>query len=221
MRLGTWYRMELLRRLGFQDVTGRVLDVGGFDGVWAASLRSATPVVVDLDPRRGLDVPFVAADGCHLPFPDTSFDVVFAFDVMEHVEAETDLLRELGRVTRTGGQLVVTTPDVGIAVFPRFLQPWVNRRWGHHRVPGFTPEHVREVVQEAGTAEVQVTSIRAGTYRFWYLPLRLLWRVAPGPGRYLVAKVAARDASRLEGRGGYVLAHAVRVSTSTPRAAAG
>jgi SAM-dependent methyltransferase len=59
-----------------------------------------------------------AAAGCvargvleRLPFPDGSFDVVSAFDVLEHVVDPDAALREIHRLLRPGGVLVGATPD--------------------------------------------------------------------------------------------------------------
>ena len=46
-----------------------------------------------------------------LPFADASFDVVTAFDVLEHVPRPELLLAEAARVLRPGGLLVGATPD--------------------------------------------------------------------------------------------------------------
>ncbi|MBW0110240.1 demethylmenaquinone methyltransferase, partial [Pseudonocardia sp. KRD-182] len=55
----------------------------------------------------GRAVPKVAADALHLPFADASFDAVTISFGLRNV-ADTDLaLRELARVTRPGGRLVV------------------------------------------------------------------------------------------------------------------
>lgn len=45
-----------------------------------------------------------------LPFPDGSFDAVFAFEVIEHVEDDIGLLSEMARVSRAGGLLLLSTP---------------------------------------------------------------------------------------------------------------
>ena len=46
-----------------------------------------------------------------LPFPDGTFDVVNVADVIEHLPDPEGLLRELGRVSRPGGTIVVATPQ--------------------------------------------------------------------------------------------------------------
>jgi SAM-dependent methyltransferase len=45
-----------------------------------------------------------------LPFADASFDLVTALDVVEHLDDDLGALREIGRVLRPGGQLLMTVP---------------------------------------------------------------------------------------------------------------
>jgi SAM-dependent methyltransferase len=51
-----------------------------------------------------------ATAGGALPFPGGSFDAVLAFEVIEHVEDDTGLLTEMGRVSRPEGVLILSTP---------------------------------------------------------------------------------------------------------------
>jgi SAM-dependent methyltransferase len=59
--------------------------------------------------RRGLGE-VVQAGVEALPFEDGSFDIVFATDVLEHVDDDAGALRELARVSQPGGLLVATVP---------------------------------------------------------------------------------------------------------------
>jgi SAM-dependent methyltransferase len=45
-----------------------------------------------------------------LPFADASFDLVCAFDIIEHVEDDNAALAELARVARLGGTVMLSTP---------------------------------------------------------------------------------------------------------------
>ncbi len=47
-----------------------------------------------------------------LPYPDASFDLVTCSEVLEHVENYRAVLREIRRVLKPGGLMVVTTPNV-------------------------------------------------------------------------------------------------------------
>jgi SAM-dependent methyltransferase len=45
-----------------------------------------------------------------LPFPDCTFDLVCAFDIVEHVEDDRLAFRELGRVARDGAAVIFSVP---------------------------------------------------------------------------------------------------------------
>ncbi|HEU5034633.1 MAG TPA: class I SAM-dependent methyltransferase [Mycobacteriales bacterium] len=52
----------------------------------------------------------VRADLLALPFPDASFDVVMASEVLEHIPADELAMAEIARVLRPGGRVAVTVP---------------------------------------------------------------------------------------------------------------
>jgi len=100
----------------------RVLDLGCGTGYGSDELASLahSVIAVDIAPgallqarsryeRRNLD--FSAADGAQLPFRDGSFDLVVAFEVIEHLKDWQGLLFEARRVLAPGGQLIVSTPN--------------------------------------------------------------------------------------------------------------
>jgi ubiquinone/menaquinone biosynthesis C-methylase UbiE len=63
------------------------------------------------------------AEVAPLPFPDSSFDVVLSFQVIEHVEDVSAYLREIERVLTPGGYVLIATPDRSSRLFP-FQEPW-------------------------------------------------------------------------------------------------
>lgn len=109
-----WYRAraDLLETVLAQyvDNPDRLLDVGSADGPSVGWLRTTgQQIALDLDPR-GLGPGGVCGSALALPFATGSFDVVAAFDVVEHCEPESTAIRELVRVLRSGGRLLLSFP---------------------------------------------------------------------------------------------------------------
>ncbi|TDD42711.1 class I SAM-dependent methyltransferase [Saccharopolyspora elongata] len=52
----------------------------------------------------------VSGDALALPFPDEHFDCVIASEIMEHIPEDEKAMRELVRVVKPGGRVVVTVP---------------------------------------------------------------------------------------------------------------
>ena len=139
MRLGTYYRAAVLESLGLAKCEGRVLDVGGYDGFLLSRIDAPHKVSVDIETLRlngGID--YCLGDGLCLPFSDGAFDSVYALDVLEHVDDEEQFARELLRVLKPGGRLLLSTPQSDVRIFPGVLQPWVNRKWQHFRTAGYS-----------------------------------------------------------------------------------
>jgi SAM-dependent methyltransferase len=88
--------------------------------------------------------------GDRLPFADASFDRVAVVDMLEHVPDEEAFARELARVTRPGGLLVVNTPHLKRTLLRRLRHALgqTDEKHGHLR-PGYTQERLRELL---GTA---------------------------------------------------------------------
>jgi SAM-dependent methyltransferase len=97
---------------------GRALDVGCGVGQVVARLQTAGFEAYGVDVSepnieraRNVSSRCQLYDGRKLPFPDQHFDSVGALNVLEHVEAPEDFLRELIRVVRIGGRLVISSPN--------------------------------------------------------------------------------------------------------------
>lgn len=92
---------------------GVALDLGGGAGSMTAVLEQSCERVITFDCEPSLLTHAsarVAGDLSRLPFADAAFDVVAAFDVLEHVLDEGAALREIERVLRPGGVLITSVP---------------------------------------------------------------------------------------------------------------
>jgi ubiquinone/menaquinone biosynthesis C-methylase UbiE len=144
----------LLARVARLDARGggspRVLDIGCGEGHFAALLVRAGARVVAVDVaeeplRRARDAHpelhdlRLLAPEAPLPFDDRSFDAVWAGEVIEHVADTSAWLSEVRRVLRSGGTLLLSTPDHGPL---RLLSMALcRRRFDAHFDP--RSEHVR------------------------------------------------------------------------------
>lgn len=90
---------------------GRALDVGCREGTQTRWLREQGYEVTSIDVEQGFADALVVDANAPLPFPDHTFDLVWSSEVLEHLENPTWSLTELRRVTRPGGQLILTTPN--------------------------------------------------------------------------------------------------------------
>jgi SAM-dependent methyltransferase len=92
-----------------------VLDVGFGGGGFMDTAPAGVEVRgVDSDADAVASRPTAAVVGSaeELPFEDDSFDAVHAAHVIEHLEHPERLVSESARVTRSGGRLLVATPDI-------------------------------------------------------------------------------------------------------------
>ena len=98
---------------------GRALDVGCGSG-WSSSLISEAgfdTTGLDLN-RAAFEVSesarlhFAVGDAMELPFPDASFDVVSAYQTLEHVPDPKRALGEFARVLRPGGTVAIVGPNL-------------------------------------------------------------------------------------------------------------
>jgi len=102
------------------DLDGRtVLDVGCGSGQFSqwAAMRGGRVTSLDIGvrllahARKRAESRAVAADACRLPLASDQFDVVISSECIEHTTDPRLALREIHRVTRPGGLMVVTVPN--------------------------------------------------------------------------------------------------------------
>jgi SAM-dependent methyltransferase len=101
-------------------LTGRYLDVGSGKGELLSLFADRFPKLElfacdysdQLMKRPGQNVELVDLNHEPLPFPDQQFDVVTCSETLEHLENYWRVLREIFRVLRPGGMVILSTPNV-------------------------------------------------------------------------------------------------------------
>jgi SAM-dependent methyltransferase len=124
-RASFWFRarnrliVQLLQR--YFPQARSLLDVGCGTGYVLAGVRSAMPGLaltggelfsagLDVAASRLPGVPLYQLDARSIPFRD-EFDVVGAFDVLEHIEDDERAITECAQAARPGGGLIVSVPQ--------------------------------------------------------------------------------------------------------------
>jgi SAM-dependent methyltransferase len=139
--------------------SSRILDVGCGTG---ANLE----MLANFGVAEGVDVSDDALEFCRakglkthkglaekLPFPDESFDLVTALDVVEHLDDDVAGLKEMHRVLKAGGRTLIFVPA--------FMWLWgVQDDISNHRIR-YTKKQIIERLEKAGFA------IERATYANW------------------------------------------------------
>jgi len=84
-----------------------------------------------------------------LPFEDGSFNVVIIKHIVEHLPDPVKAISEIGRVTASGGYLILATPNLG-----SLLKPWKGEKWIGYQDPTHIslkrPEEWLTMIRNAG-----------------------------------------------------------------------
>ncbi len=151
-----WYRARSdLLRAALGDQVGqptRLLDVGSADGPSVSWLGAPQHAAIDVDPRGLRPETGVCASALALPFGDASFDLVCAFDVIEHCAPDSEVLAEFSRVLVPGGRLLLSVPA--------YQWAWTDHdvSAGHHR--RYTRARLTRAVEDSGY------TVRRASYGF-------------------------------------------------------
>lgn len=159
-------------------VETRVLDVGCGTGHHISQLRERGFDVVGIEPGQDLrdraraNNPGVRIDDGdieNLEFPDASFDVVMAIEVLRHLPGPRPAIDEIARVLRPGGLAIVTAAPrwslTGYAL--------INMVTSRVQIPTFTKSkqtflserQARELMRDAGFVSVEVHGVMLGPWQ--------------------------------------------------------
>lgn len=115
----TYSKTDVMREAASLPVHGNLLDVGGGTGRVASAIRHLVDEVVVADVSLGMlkesprtTLRPVCGGSESLPFADNSFERVIMVDALHHVMDHAHSAREMFRVLKPGGVLVIEEPDI-------------------------------------------------------------------------------------------------------------
>ncbi len=141
---------KVLSRLLNSQTNYRLLDVGCGTGNILLMLQ-------DFGEAVGVDSSSVALEFCRtrnlshlqltlpdqpLPFQDETFDVACAFDLLEHIEDDLAFLKEMKRVTRKKGRILL--------IVPAHPQLWSDHDVALHHKRRYTRKQFQQIIENAG-----------------------------------------------------------------------
>jgi ubiquinone/menaquinone biosynthesis C-methylase UbiE len=178
-----WYSMffqpaYFIRRRLYESVRalapklgGKLLDFGCGSKPYIDLFTSATSYTgVDIEvsghshENEHIDIYY---DGKHLPFEDNSYDNIFSTEVFEHVFNIDEILPEIYRVLKPGGQLLITCPFV----CPEHEQPYDFARYTSFGIKHILQKHGFEVKEQIKTGNYFEAAAQVKMYFVnYYLP---------------------------------------------------
>jgi len=153
-----WGRFVSLGTPDFQD-GGKMLDVGCGNGRYLLTMRTLGWDVQGVEFSesgvrvcRQANLPVHHGDLESAAFPGDSFDLITVRHVIEHIPDPQPFMRELVRVLKPGGRLVIETPNS-----QALGRAWLGGNWYANDVPRhlilFSPDNLSQLARNHGLNE--------------------------------------------------------------------
>jgi SAM-dependent methyltransferase len=186
-RAGQQRRLEMLLNAAGGRIKGQVLENGCGVGMYVEHLASLGGQVFGLEydferahAAAGRSPNIINAAGEHLPYPDSTFDLILSHEVLEHVQNDALAVYEMVRVLRspdpasgrTGGRLVLFVPNRGYPFETHGIYWRGKYHFGNIPLVNWLPRKWRDRL----APHVRVYSRRDLERLFAGLPVRLIER---------------------------------------------
>ena len=206
MRLGTYYRYLVSRKLCLPLSGNKILDIGCYDGFLLSHIDAAEKFGIDADVlKKYPNIQYIEGDFMRYNFKDEKFDRIFAFDVLEHVKEDKIFLEKIIQLLSMEGIAILSTPSTNIKIFPSFLQNWVDIRWGHIYRRGYTSQRIKQLVEDMqDDVTIDISYWNAPIFRFLYLPLSVVWRINSTISKKVLNFIVEIESRFKEGANGFL-----------------
>ena len=155
------------------DACGVVADVGCGSGALWSALKQRFSACIGLDAARydglprEIDFRAIDLDAGRLPLAEASVDAAVAVEVIEHLENPRAFARELSRIVRPGGWVVVSTPNqlsllsLLTLVVKRRFSAFQDAEYPAH-LTALLEVDLRRILEEAGLRDIRVSYTKHG-----------------------------------------------------------
>lgn len=189
------HAIEAIRPVLERDAAATVLEIGSSSGYFLSQLRSTFPWarIVGSDYIRDVTVeaaaqaptvPVVQMDIVNPPFADDTFDAAVALNVLEHIEDDGAALRNLRRILKPGGILLLEVPA------GPHLYDFYDEHLKHFR--RYRMRELRDAVRAAGMEIVRSSHLGSLIYPAYYLVKKRNQMKGRIPGHVRAAEVASQ-----------------------------
>ncbi len=125
-QVGRFLRPSMLKYLSMEGNLGKVLEIGCGTGYFTEVLTDLASHVTAIDISDGMlyrarermknmkNITILKEDCCKTPFPHAMFDTIFMGSVFNVVDDPARVLREIRRILKPGGTLIIVNPDWGM-----------------------------------------------------------------------------------------------------------
>lgn len=186
------------------EFNGSILDIGADDGRFLSQVTAPYKVGIDYSARPQVDFDWLQSDGCLLPFANNSFDHVFAFDVVEHINDDIAMLHEAIRVLKPDGTLWLSTTAQNFVIFPGgYVQKRLENSIGHVR-QGYSADMLNTRLPQTANAEIMWWNEPG--FRLMYLAMYVLKNISFQLPCKLIPSLVKIDSHNRDGQSGHLFA---------------
>ena len=180
-----WFkgRKVILQKILSRYLKGKlkILDIGCGAGFSTSLVNKKEIIGLDKNKSalfysRLLGIKVVQGDAILLPFKDGVFDFIFLLDLLEHVEDDRKVLKEVKRVGKKGGLIIITVPA--------FKKLWSkhDEYHGHYR-----RYSMREITEKLRKENLRV--LKSTYFNFFLFPLIVIAKKFEKRGSHLQRKI--------------------------------
>lgn len=202
-----FYRLKKVAEILTKNCHGLLLDIGCNDCLIMKFIPKERFKYLGIDLsrqalRKGRPHQRILTDACNLPFPDKCIDAVSCFEIIEHLQEPHQLMKEITRVLKPNGKLLVSTPNQqslflkiqNTVHLPRF-HDW---RYIETHYQTFTPQTLDSLLRQYGFEITQkIRSIAFPPFKITkksnvYKVLRVLSKAVPEDSQELLIRLAMK-----------------------------